>query len=210
MLEMSAVPGSPLSTTDFIVDLGHRPGRSDSDGRRGRDNLSPPVPTQVFLSHNWGTDDLGRDNHDRVVKINTMLVDAGYETWCDSEQMIGNAIERIAEGIDNTQVVLVFVTRRYMEKVGSGAGVHDNCKKAFMYSARRHSDALMIPVIMEPDMKDGNSWTGPLAIELGGTLWVDLSDGVLDSNSHEFGRLCDEINGRLPGRAVGRRASLVA
>ena len=197
MLEMSAVPGSPLSTTDFIVDLGH-------------DNLSPPVPTQVFLSHNWGTDDLGRDNHDRVVKINTMLVDAGYETWCDSEQMIGNAIERIAEGIDNTQVVLVFVTRRYMEKVGSGAGVHDNCKKEFMYSVRRHSDALMIPVIMEPAMKDGNSWTGPLAIELGGTLWVDLSDGVLDSNSHEFGRLCDEINGRLPGRAVGRRPSLVS
>ena len=102
MLEMSAVPGSPLSTTDFIVDLG------------------PPVPTQVFLSHNWGTDDLGRDNHDRVVEINEMLVDAGYETWCDSEQMIGNVVERMIEGIDNTQMILVFVTRRYMEKVCRG------------------------------------------------------------------------------------------
>ena len=59
---------------------------------------------------------------------------------------------------------------------------------------------MMIPVIMEPDMKDGSSWTGPLAMELGNTLWVDLSDAVLDSGSHEFGRLCDEINGRLRWR----------
>ena len=47
-------------------------------------------------------------------------------------------------------------------------------------------------------------------MELGGTLWVDLSAAVLDIGSPEFGRLCDEINGRLPGRAVGRRPSLVS
>ena len=57
-----------LFTAEYIVDLGHRPGRSDSGGSGGRDNLFPHVPTQVFLPHNWGTDDLGRDNHDRVVQ----------------------------------------------------------------------------------------------------------------------------------------------
>ena len=172
-------------------------------------SLSPPPPTEVFLSHNWGDDDLGRDNHDRVVKINDLLVDAGYVTWCDSEQMIGDVVERMVEGIDHTQVVLVFVTKRYMEKVGMGAGVQDNCKKEFKYSIRRHSDAKMVPVIMEPGMKDSSRWTGPLAMELGGTLWVDLSDTVIDSGSEGFGRLCDEIDGRLPGRAGPRQASLM-
>jgi len=175
-----------------------------------RSSFTPPRPTEIFLSHNWGTDELGRDNHARVLEINEMLVDAGYVTWCDSDRMIGDVIERMIEGINNTQMILVFVTRRYMEKVGSGAGVQDNCKREFRYSVQQHSDAMMIPVIMEPDMKDSSSWTGPLAMELGNTLWVDLSDAVLDSGSHEFGRLCDEINGRLPGRAVGRRPSLVS
>ena len=32
----------------------------------------------------------------------------------------------------------------------------------------------MILVIMEPEMKDGNRWSGPLALELGGTLCKDL------------------------------------
>ena len=46
--------------------------------------MAAPRPTEVFLSHNWGDDDLGRDNHERVVQINDLLVDAGYVTWCDS------------------------------------------------------------------------------------------------------------------------------
>ena len=172
-------------------------------------SLSPPPPTEVFLSHNWGDDDLGRDNHARVVKINDLLVDAGYVTWCDSEQMIGDVVDRMVEGIDHTQAVIVFVTKRYMEKRMTTANIQDNCKKEFKYAVRRHTEAKMIPVIMEPEMKDCSKWSGPLAMELGGTLWVDLSDTAFDSSSTGFSRLCDEINGRLPGRAGPRRASLV-
>ena len=98
-------------------------------------------------------------------------------------------------------VVVVFVTRRYMEKLMTPTSIQDNCKKEFKYSVRRHTEAKMIPVIMEPDMKDSSKWSGPMALELGGTLWVDLSDTALDSGSDGFSRLCDEIDGRLPGRA---------
>ena len=129
-------------------------------------NLARPITTEVFLSHNWGDDELGRSNHDRVVEINDMLTDAGYLTWCDSEQMIGDVMERITEGIDNTQVVLIFVTRRYMQKLQAPMGVRDNCKKEFMYTVRRHGEAKMIPVIMEPDMTDGSMWVGPLVRQL--------------------------------------------
>lgn len=45
--------------------------------------------TDVFLSHNWGEDIHGRDNHERVKKINKLLKDRGYKTWCDEEKMTG-------------------------------------------------------------------------------------------------------------------------
>ena len=128
--------------------------------------LSHPTPTEVFLSHNWGNDELDRDNHARVSEINTMLTDAGYVTWFDSERMIGDVLEKMADGIDNTQVVLVFITRRYMEKLRTPAGIHDNCKTEFKYAIRRHTEAKVIPVIMDPSMKDSNAWLGPLVRQL--------------------------------------------
>jgi len=176
-----------------------------------RSEPAPPPVTDVFLSHNWGQDALDRDNHDRVLRVNDLLTDAGYTTWCDSEQMIGDVVDRMVEGIDNTRVVLVFITRRYMEKVASSTGVQDNCKKEFKYATRRLTEAKMIPVIMEPGMKDGSRWTGPLAMELGGTLWVDMSDdAAVGATSNGFDQLCSEIDGRIPGRTShgSSRASL--
>ena len=126
-----------------------------SSNASDRSEPVPPPVTDVFLSHNWGQDALDRDNHDRVLRVNDLLTDAGYTTWCDSEQMIGDIADRMVEGIDNTRVVLVFITRRYMEKVASSTGVQDNCKKEFKYATQRLTDAKMIPVIMEPGMKDG-------------------------------------------------------
>ena len=41
--------------------------------------------TDVFLSHNWGTDEEGRDNHERVALINEALNKLGYCTWFDEE-----------------------------------------------------------------------------------------------------------------------------
>ena len=45
--------------------------------------------TDVFLTHDWGTDELGRDNHSRVAEVNTALKAAGLTTWFDSEKMTG-------------------------------------------------------------------------------------------------------------------------
>ena len=40
--------------------------------------------TDVFLSHNWGLDELGRNNHERVSKLNTALKHCNILTWFDS------------------------------------------------------------------------------------------------------------------------------
>eukprot|EP01041_Mallomonas_annulata_P000122 gene122-182_t len=39
--------------------------------------------TDVFLSHDWGVDELGRKNHDRVSIINAGLKARGLVTWFD-------------------------------------------------------------------------------------------------------------------------------
>ena len=46
--------------------------------------------TDCFLTHAWGKDMLGRDNHERVSRINSELKKRGISVWFDSERMIGN------------------------------------------------------------------------------------------------------------------------
>lgn len=74
--------------------------------------------TDVFLSHAWGKDQTGRDNHQRVKLINTALKERGLVTWFDEEQMAGDINDKMAGGIDNASCVAVFVSSNYMDKVG--------------------------------------------------------------------------------------------
>jgi hypothetical protein len=48
--------------------------------------------TDIFLTHNWGVDDLGRQNHDRVVVINEALKSLGFVTWFDNDRMTGDVV----------------------------------------------------------------------------------------------------------------------
>lgn len=43
----------------------------------------------AFLTHNWGNDAHGRDNHKRVSIVNENLKKAGFTTWFDSDRMTG-------------------------------------------------------------------------------------------------------------------------
>jgi hypothetical protein len=89
-----------------------------------------PAAYDVFLSHDWGTDVQGRNNHERVSKVNAALSAAGLVTWFDEERMRGDVVQQMTDGIDRSSVVLVFVTSNYIRKVaGEGPqGANDNCK----------------------------------------------------------------------------------
>ena len=49
------------------------------------------MTTDVFLTHDWGVDKEGRDNHARVAYINDLLKKGGITTWFDSEKMTGRS-----------------------------------------------------------------------------------------------------------------------
>jgi hypothetical protein len=130
-----------------------------------RDAQAPKRTTvfDAFLSHNWGMDDLGRSNHARAVKVKQMLEAAGLRCWLDvptrilefafplalrlaniyipanawqEEQMQGDINSKMTQGIDDSAVIVVFVTNQYIKKVaGDGAaGADDNCKMEFDYA----------------------------------------------------------------------------
>jgi hypothetical protein len=134
------------------------------------------LKTDVFLTHDWGIDELGRKNHDRVAVINEELKSLGFVTWFDSEKMTGEIFYQMANGIDNAAVVIVFATKRYMNKV-NGSDANDSCRMEFNYAIQKKSSTKMIPVVMEPRMKDiRDYWTGVMQMTLGNVLHVDFSN----------------------------------
>ena len=85
----------------------------------------------AFLTHDWGTDGEGRDNHERVIRVcHALRARAGLSIWLDEDEMRGDVNQQMTDGIEDSACVIAFVTRRYIEKAGGkGAnGADDNCK----------------------------------------------------------------------------------
>ena len=163
------------------------------------------TPTKdAFLSHPWAKDDLGRCTHARVKLLSGELRAVGVSTWFDEEEMIGNIDAAMASGIDAAQVVVVCLTRAYFDKVSCAATnlrQRDNCFKEWSYAQNRKK--LMLPVIMEPGLRDPSGWpAGVVAMHFGGMLYVDASESV------DMKRPAQEVRSMLTrmGVAVGPNA----
>ena len=112
----------------------------------------------------------------------------------------------MCRGIDDTKVVLVFITNRYCQKV-AGENESDNCKMEFSYAQRRKGVPNMIPIVMEPSMTKTTSWEGPLGMALGGILYVNFS-GDENQILASFGALTEEIGTRIGNNISGPTPSL--
>ena len=137
--------------------------------------------TDLFLSHNWGKDELHRNNHDRVSTINEELKNLGYQTWFDEERMRGDIVNQMADGIEGAQGVIVFITKKYLDKV-TGQRANDNCRLEFDYAATTKTSEKMIAVVMEKDMRDTSKWKRSVGIILGGKMFVDMSGEFNEKN----------------------------
>ena len=129
----------------------------------------------AFFSHNWGDRraDGMFDVHERVVRIADAVKSRGLTVWL--EGLTDTTLKRMAEGIDQSECVVVFVTREYLRKVG-GEDVGDKCHKEFCYAALKKSSSHMLAVVLEPECLNTHSWQGPVGIILGSGKYVDFSD----------------------------------
>lgn len=128
----------------------------------------------AFLTHDWGVDELQRNNHDRVAGVNKTLKANGIVTWFDSDRMRNDVVSQILQGIQNSSKVVVFITERYMKKLETKEGV-DFCRSEFLTATNVVGPQNMIPIVMEPRMLDQSKWTGPLQFYLGTKLYLDFT-----------------------------------
>ena len=91
-----------------------------------------------FLAHDHGIDERGRDNHERVSLACSRLAALGFTPWFDDQQLVGggDVTRKMADGIDASACVVIFVTRRFIEKAsGSGAAGEDDKSKFELYAS---------------------------------------------------------------------------
>ena len=163
-------------------------------------DASSSAEYDAFLTHDWGDDELGRSNHARVAEVNRLLKAAGFVTWFDEDRMQGDIVSQMANGIDSSAAVLVFVTENYCIKVaGAGRnGADDNCKKEFDYASRRKGIEKMIAAVMEPRCRDPTKWQGAVGMTLGGRLYKDLAEDDVAAGVQALMEEIVRVTGRRP------------
>lgn len=164
-----------------------------SFGAKSSSSSASTSQYDIFLSHDWSIDQEGRNNHYRVAKINRMLKERGFVTWFDEDRMTGDIVMQMTKGIENSRVVIVFITKNYLEKVASD-NPNDNCKVEFRHARKQRTTDNMISVVMENAVKDTSQWQGPVGMYLGEHLYVNMtSDDKLESGIDD---LVKELNHR--------------
>jgi hypothetical protein len=97
----------------------------------------------------------------------------------------------MVSGINNSQCVIVFVTKKYTEKV-AGDNAEDNCQLEFNFSARTKTANHMIPVVMEKAMGNTRTWKGEVGMVLGGQMYVS-AHGDLNDEAY-LNKTADELH----------------
>ena len=112
-------------------------------------------------------------------RINDAIKARGVIPWFDEERMSGDTRQKMIEGIENSDVIVVFITEAYRDKVNLD-NARDNCRLEFHHAFEQKGPAVMIPVVMEPGMRNVGDWTGVLGAALSGHLYIDFSSAFTD------------------------------
>jgi len=130
----------------------------------------------VFISHNWGEDSSGRDNHQRVLKIAQFLQYHGLKVFLDDWEAhrYSSKDEAMIDGMRRSGVVLMFLTQKYIERIEDGK-LDDDCVAEFNLAKRAPT---IIPVILEKELLTTTKWGwNRVFAHLSGKNVVDLADG---------------------------------
>lgn len=125
--------------------------------------FSEPISSQMqrydaFLSHDWGA--RGQD-HATVLEISEKLRGAGKRVWIDEDFLEGNIGAEATEGLQASTRILLFITRRYMNKLART--IDDVCKNEFLQAREFHKPEDLIAIVIDPAVTDSSRWTGLLA-----------------------------------------------
>ena len=133
-------------------------------------------------------------------RINDAIKARGVIPWFDEERMSGgDTRQKMVEGIENSDVIVVFITDTYRDKINEGDG-RDNCLFEFKHAFEQKGPKVMIPVVMEPGMRNAREWKGILGAALSTHLYIDFSSAFTDDARFDakVNELVSSINALLP------------
>ncbi|KAG9407182.1 hypothetical protein AC1031_001877 [Aphanomyces cochlioides] len=144
---------------------------------------------QVYLAFANSKDSLGRSVKDRVAGIHASLVTKEFVVWFDSEKSLASS-KLIDHGVIRSSVVVIFLTRNYMNQVNSD-GLLDSSQHEFCLALATQGLSHIILCVMEDGMKLYDNLTGEWRVIVGECECLDFTDEeVLDL-------ACDELATRI-------------
>lgn len=132
----------------------------------------------IFISHNWGLDSIGIDNHKKCKIIADELILRGYSVWFDENDMVKNIDDKIMEGINNSKIVIVCLTEKYCKKIEDGVRyqrINDNCYKEWNYTLLKSKK--IIPIIMEKDLINKPA-SQIIQMYINSIFYIDMSESI--------------------------------
>ena len=95
----------------------------------------------------------------------------------------------MCKGIEESDVVVVCITKTYLEKV-NGEDENDNCQMEFNYAMTQKTP--MVAVVMEAEVREQNTWK-TVGMRLGNVLYHDWSSEDSAKTENIFKEVLDRL-----------------
>ena len=151
---------------------------------------------QLFFSHSWARDRLQRNNHFRVLKLANLMKNFGFTIWIDEIDMKDDIDYSMLDGILKSEIFVCCLTESYLIKINQASSNprrRENCYKE--WSLACSSDKIIIPVIMEPNLKNIKNWpTSVVQLYLSNVLYIDNSNDESYQNALKLTKYLEKFN----------------
>jgi len=97
--------------------------------------------------------------------VKASLEESGFRVWMDVVEMGGSTLEKMADAVERSQVVIVGLSQRYKDSV--------SCRTEAEYAYKCNKD--VVPLLLEKNYK-ADGWLGAI---LGTKLYLDFTNLVL-------------------------------
>ena len=113
----------------------------------------------AFLAHEWGIASRGHKIHELVVATKDEFEKRGINTWIAENCINICAIKEMLRGLHSSRNVVVFPTRRYVERI---VDTENDMAKQFRYGMNFLREDIIV-VIMEEALRNSRTWFGVVA-----------------------------------------------
>ncbi|OQR84666.1 hypothetical protein ACHHYP_13085 [Achlya hypogyna] len=151
----------------------------------------------AYFSYAVGKDSASRIVRERIALIHKNLVANGIVVWYDADKSVTeNAL--IQQGLAHSSVIIVFVTRHYMNLVNSD-GQLESCQYEFSLALHMKTVERMIFIVLEDEMKRYDCLSGEFRIIIGDQECMDFThDEYYDDACLELAEKVLELEHRPP------------